>query len=196
MFPIKQSHFLTWSGVDLPSYNADVKKRFVNRWNLGKDIFYYEWSFDKYTLEYDIFCLYPAVCPSLFPCFFPPIFSWYLFPSSSYLFISLLLALFWRGIFPLFNVSLLHCELMLWHYHNYEDAPENAEQNHWTLRVCTDFKQLFLLFLYLQAGGDPSSVVAASRQHPAGFAPPVAAVCPESIWWAGTWTAKSGSAAA
>lgn len=50
--------------------------------------------------------------------------------------------------------------------------------------------------LYLQAGGDSSSVVAASRQHPAGFAPPAAAVCPESIWWAGTWTAKSGFAAA
>lgn len=50
--------------------------------------------------------------------------------------------------------------------------------------------------LCLQAGGDSSSVVAASRQHPTGFAPPAAAVCPESIWWAGTWTAKSGSAAA
>lgn len=57
------------------------------------------------------------------------------------------------------------------------------------------FSSTFSLILCLQAGGDSSGVVTPSRQHPAGFAASAAAVCPESIWWAGTRTTKSGAAA-
>lgn len=48
----------------------------------------------------------------------------------------------------------------------------------------------------LQAGGAPPCVDAPPGQHPAGFAPPTAAVRPESLRWPGARAAKPGSAAA
>ncbi len=52
------------------------------------------------------------------------------------------------------------------------------------------------MLLYPQARGGPPSVDAPPRQHPAGFAPPAAAVRPESLRRPGAWAAKPGSAAA
>lgn len=146
-----------------------------------------------WNMIFSVFVQLSAIFHSLFPCLSPP--------QSS------------PDIFFLHLIFLYHCYLHCSDFSSFQcifitlwtnavalirkmhQKMQNRIIEHYILSVHI-LSSFSSFVLYLQAGGDSSSVVAASRQHPTGFAPPAAAVCPESIWWAGTWTAKSGSAAA
>lgn len=154
----------------------------MNRCDLGKDIFYYEWLFDKYTLEYDIFCLCPAVChfPLIVSLLFPPnlLLISFSFILSFYIIATCIVLKKDFSSFQCIFITLrTKAAALIMKMHQ---KMQNRIIEHYILSVhiLSSFSSSVLC---LQAGGDSSSVVAASRQHPTGFAPPAAAVCPESI---------------